>query len=315
MTIKSFTLATTIAMTAGVANAQEMRTVDSNYGPIEVPVLPERVYVDGPWTLGNVLALGVTPLATVVYGESNIDYMGDLANGVDQLSYGDEGVSIETIATYDPDLIIIREWRAGAKEERCGLAGEVTSTFCYTGEKYTIEIVHNILRNTASALNKTDEAGEIIATMNTRIADLKSRVEALGLDEQTVSVIRIRPDEYEFAGPMAPMMIRAVGLTVPEGQYVPYPEPEDFDWDQMALSLENLDRIGADYLFINVDLDNDGKLDALQSNPLYPILPAVQNDQVFLVETGVWNSFDVLAMNTVLDQIEEFVITPAEQTN
>lgn len=315
MSIKSLTLATAIAMTASGAIAQEMRTVDSNYGPIEVPVSPQRVYVDGPWTLGNVVALGVTPLAAIVYGESNIDYMSELTNGVDQLSYGDDGVSIETIATYDPDLIIIREWQVGAEEEHCGLATNVTSTFCDTGEKYTIEIVHDILRNIASPLNRSEEAEEIIATMNARIADRKSRVEALELDEKTVSVMRIRSDDYEFALPTAPMMIRSVGLTVPEGQYILYPEPDKFDWDQQEVSLENLDIVSADYLFINVDLDNDGKLDALQKNPLYPMLPSVQNDQVFLVETGVWNSFDVLAMNTVLNQIEEFVIIPAEQAN
>lgn len=315
MPIKSLTLATAIAMTASVAVAQETRTVEGNYGPIEAPVSAQRVYADGPWTLGNALALGVTPIAALVYGEGNMDYVGDTVNDVELIPYGDEGVSVEAIATFNPDIILIREWQAGAKEEKCNAASNIAATYCYTMTKRTIEQAQDNLLAVADALNKTEEAEQLIATMDARIASLKERVLSLGLDEKTVSIMRIRPSRYEFGLYMASVMVQSVGLTIPEGQYAPYPTPADYDSSGEDVSLENLDVTQADYLFLSVDLDNDGQLEALQNNPLYPTLPSVQNNQVFIGQTGVWNSFDILAMNTVLDYIEEFIIEPAEQAN
>ncbi|MBL1421621.1 MAG: hypothetical protein COC24_014010 [Alphaproteobacteria bacterium] len=75
MSIKSIILASTLMFATGVC-AADMRTVESNYGPIEVPVAPQRVYVDSPWILGNVIALGVIPVGTVGFGEGNVDYIG-----------------------------------------------------------------------------------------------------------------------------------------------------------------------------------------------------------------------------------------------
>lgn len=315
MSIKSITLATAIAMTASVATAQETRTVEGNYGPIDAPVSAQRVYADGPWTLGNALALGVTPIAALVYGEGNMDYVGDTINDVELIPYGDEGVSVEAIATFNPDIILIREWQAGAKEEKCNAASNIAATYCYTMTKRTIEQAQDNLLKIADALNKTEEAEQLIATMDARIASLKSRVLSLGLDEKTVSIMRVRSNSYYFGLYMASVMVQSVGLTIPEGQYAPYPTPADYDSSGEDISLENLDVTQADYLFLSVDLDNDGQLDALQNNPLYPTLPSVINDQVFIGQTGVWNSFDILAMNTVLDYIEEFIIEPAEQAN
>ncbi|MBL1421620.1 MAG: ABC transporter substrate-binding protein [Alphaproteobacteria bacterium] len=238
--------------------------------------------------------------------------LGDAAKKVPQFQWD---VSIEKIATLNPDIIFISEWNVGDAEERCTAAGNVTATFCSMGAKYTIEIVQNNLLMVADALNKTEKAKELIATMNERIASLKARVLSAGLDKKTVSIMRVRPNEYEFATPMAPVMIQSVGLTVPKGQFSPYPTPDDFDWSGANISLENLDKAQADYLFITVDLDNNGALEALQNNPLFPTLPSVKNNQIFLVETGVWNSFDYIANNTVLDQIEKLIIEPAEKAN
>lgn len=315
MSIKSIALATAFAMAASVAIAQETRTVEGNYGPIEAPVTPLRVYADGPWTLGNALALGVTPVAALVYGEGNMDYAGDAVKDVQQIPYGDDGVSVETIATLDPDLILVREWEAGAKEEKCKAASNIAATYCYTMTKRTIKQAQDNLLGVADALNKNEEAAELIATMDARIASMKERVLAQGLDKKTVSIMRIRPSRYEFGLYMASVMVQSVGLTIPEGQYAPYPTPADYDSSGEKVSLENLDVTQADYLFLSVDLDNDGQLEALQNNPLYPLLPSVKNNQVFIGQTGVWNSFDYLAMNTVLDYIEDNIIEPAEKAN
>lgn len=310
MSIKSIILATAL-MFATQVNAADMRTVQHSYGAIEVPENPQRVFADGPWTLGNILALGVNVVGTVTYGEGSLDYLGDAAKNIPQFEWQ---VAIEKIAELNPDMIISREWDIGAVEERCKLAANIVPTYCYLQTNGSIKLAQENLLKVADALNKTEKAKELIATMDERIASLKSRVLSLGLDKKTVLLMRVRPSGYHFALTNADVLIHAIGLTIPEGQYTPFPRPDDWDGSGTDVSLENLDKTQSDYLFLSVDMDNDGQLEALQNNPLYPTLPAVRNNQVFVGQTGVWNSFDYFAMNTILDYLEESIIIPAEKS-
>lgn len=315
MLIKSIALVAATVAIASTSFAQDMRTIDSTWGETEVPVSPQRVYTDGPWTFGNAIALGVTPVATGTYGEGDLEYLGDAALGAVAIPIGDNGVSMETIAGHSPDLIVIRGWLGEWNDERCKLAINVASVYCYEQNKDSLEGAYSNLTKLAAALNKSDEADALIAAMDDRIAALKARVEAVGLDERTISIVRIFSDKYKFASGLETIMFRAVGLSVPASEVRPDPEPEDFSWSIFEFSLENLDIVQSDIVFLETDKDNNGRLDELMSNPLYPTLPAVENNQIFHVETGIWNSFDFFSLNIMLDQIEEFVIIPAEQAN
>lgn len=311
MTIKLLTLAATIAMTGTMVSAQETRTVDTLFGPADLPVAPERVFVEDPWTLGNVLILGVKPVAVAVFAETTLDYLGDRMDGVAQIAWGDDGPSIEEIGALDPDLIVSRGGNSygNFNEERCTNYAAVAPTYCFNFAWNTLEEMHQNLMYIADGLNKTEEGVAVLAEYDARIASLAERVAATDLPNNTIAVMRIRPSGYQYRNGQEGILIKAIGLQLPADQMDPF---GDFDGD---ISLENLDAITADALFIQIDPGMDAEFKAMQDNPLYATLPAVQNDRVFLVSTGVWNSFDIIAQHKVMDDLEKFLVVPAEEAN
>lgn len=76
------------------------------------------------------------------------------------------------------------------------------------------------------------------------------------------------------------------------------------------LSFERLDELDADILFWQVRQDKDGNpnaaaLELVEANPLWPNLPAVQADQVHLVDNRPWYFPSILGAHIVLDDVEE----------
>lgn len=302
MNTKSFALIAAISVAGGVLNAQEMREVDSVLGATNVPAAVERIYVDDPWTLGNVLALGARPVVSGVFGEANLDHLGNL-DGIEIVPFG---ASAETIASYDPDLIIGRTGNGGWNEDRCAQFPNISSGYCYKYVYNSLEDLETNLLNIADALNLKDEAHELISQQNARIDTLRARVEATGLSNQLVSIIRVGDDQYTFRIAKEAIAFKELGINLPEDQMDPTET-----WE-IPFSLENLDIAQADIIFVMVDQGVEEQLVALQENPLYATLPAVNNDQIFFVDTGIWIGGDFISENLVFDQIEELLIAPAE---
>lgn len=302
MNTKSFALIAAISVAGGVLNAQEMREVDSVLGTTNVPAAAERIYVDDPWTLGNVLALGARPVVSGVFGEANLDHLGNL-DGIEIVPFG---ASAETIASYDPDLIIGRTGNGGWNEDRCAQFPNISSGYCYKYVYNSLEDLETNLLNIADALNLKDEAHELISQQNARIDTLRARVEATGLSNQLVSIIRVGDDQYTFRIAKEAIAFKELGINLPEDQMDPTET-----WE-IPFSLENLDIAQADIIFVMVDQGVEEQLVALQENPLYATLPAVNNGQIFFVDTGIWIGGDFISENLVFDQIEELLIAPAE---
>lgn len=313
MNIKMMTLVAVVtAMAAATPTlSQETRTVETLFGPADLPAAPERVFVEDPWTLGNVLILGIKPVAVAVFSETTLDYLGDRMDGVEQISWGDDGPSIEEIGSLNPDLIVSRGGNVfgNFNEERCEKYAEVSPTYCFHFAWQTLEEMRTNLNSIADGLNRSDEAAIVLAEYDERIDALRTRVEATNLTDLTVAVIRVSTWGYHYRNQQEGILIKAVGMHLPEDQMDPSGE---FDAE---LSLENLDIIQADAIFVEVDPGFEGEFKAMEDNPLYATLPAVQNDRVFLVSTGVWNSFDIIAQHRVMDDLEKFLVVPAEEAN
>ncbi|WP_460707695.1 TroA family protein [Myceligenerans halotolerans] len=115
---------------------------------------------------------------------------------------------------------------------------------------------------------------------------LKARVEAAGLTEQPVSTLRLSEDgSYSIRiGTSESIAYRALGVAQPEGQT----DPDDFSIDVGEENLDLLD--SAHTLFVYVDDTADGEREKVESSPLWKTLPAVENNRVHFVDSGVWNS-------------------------
>lgn len=84
--------------------ASSTRTIDSNRGPVEVPINPQRIVAIDRIALDTALALGLKPIAAAPPA-SETSYLGDLVNGIETISTPD-GINFERIAALEPDLIL-----------------------------------------------------------------------------------------------------------------------------------------------------------------------------------------------------------------
>lgn len=323
MPSKIVSMAVVFTLVIGAASAQEMRTATSNLtGPVEVPANPLRVWADDNHTLADVIALGIKPIGGAYWGEAALDHLD--TDGIELHQHGD-GVSLETIAALDPDLILV----AGAwyvtpeddlqanfwKKERCEALAHIAPTFCFASAD-GLYVKDNIatLRVIAEALNKASTADAVVAELEEHISSVRKRMEAADVIGSTITVLRV-DENYSFKVGGMVMMPLEVGLELDADYRDRRIEMYSGDWSAFDVSLENLDMIDTDYLAIAVDAGVTDTLEALTGNPLYKLLPAVQNKHVFTVPTGYWNSGDIIGLHSRLDDLEKGILLPAEQAN
>lgn len=285
------------------------RTTEDYFGTVEIPADPQRVIAGDGATLGNILALGVKPVGAAVNPHSLPHHLAEQMEGVADVREGDD-INWEKVLAQDPDLFITfagfedDPWN----EEMYRKASEAIPTFGYVYHYVHLEDIKRNFTEVARALNHEDEAAEIVADLDERIAGLKARVEAAGLTDKPVSTLRVM-DDGTFSiriGTSESIAYRALGIAQPKGQT----DPEKFSIDISPEKLSLLD--SAHTLFVYVDDTAEGEKDKLTASPLWKTLPAVKEGRVHFVSSGIWNSIDIVGMGLILDDIEKFFIAPAE---
>lgn len=293
----------------GVTDAPTTREVSDYFGTVEIPANPQRVIAGDGATLGNLFALGVKPVGAAVNPHSLPHHLADQMEDVVDVREGDD-INWEKVLAQNPDLFITF---AGFKDDPWNKkmyrkASEAVPTFGYVYNYVYLEEIKRNFTEVARAVNKQDQADERIAALDKRLAELKTRVEAAGLSDKAVSVLRIGEDGFLSVriGTSESIAFRALGIAQPEGQN----DPEDFSID---ISEENLNLLdSAHTLFVYVDDTAEGDQEKVESSPLWHTLPAVQEGRVHYVNSGIWNSIDIDGFELILDDIEKYFIEPAE---
>jgi len=294
---------------SGGGDAPTTRAIEDYFGTVEIPAQPERVIAGDGGTLGNLFALGVTPVGVAANVNSLPHHLADRMEGVVDVREG-EDINWEKVLAQDPDLFITF---AGFEDdpwnkELYDRASEAIPTFGYVYDYVYLEGLKQNFTEIARAVNKEDVATERLAELDARIAELKARVEAAGLTDEPVSVLRVGEEGWRSIriGTSESIAFRALGIAQPEGQT----DPEDFSID---ISEENLDLLDAAHtLFVYVDDTAEGEQEKVESSPLWKTLPAVKAGRVHYVSSGIWNSIDIEGFELLLDDIEKFFIAPAE---
>lgn len=291
--------------TSTTTGAESMTVTDFFDVDVEVPSNPEKIIAADDTALGNLLALGVTPVATGVNTLSVPDFLGSQLDGVEDISVEDEPyISRERVLEIEPDLIF--QFGADFSEDRCNQLRELATTYCYRYGYVTMDEIRTNLTEVAHALGMDAQGQEIVDDLDARIAEMAQRISDAGLNDQPVSILRVGADWYSVRfGTVPSALMRDLGIARPEDQ-VSY---EDFAFD---LSLENLDQIDGYGLFVYVDSDGADDMAALESNPLWERLDVVQNDRVWMVDSGVWNGISVPAAHAILDDIEATFLAGTE---
>lgn len=213
------------------------RTIEDYFGEVEIPVDPQWVVAGDDISLGNLLTLGVTPVAASVNPHSVPHHLAERMEGVVNVRGGDE-INWEQVLAQDPDLFITF---AGSEDdpwnkEKYDTAAEAVPTFGYVYNYVRLEEIKRNFTEVARALNKEYEAEARLAKLDERIAELAGRVEEAGLTDRPVSVLRIGENGFYSIriGTSESIAFRALGIAQPKGQQ----DPDDFS---IEVSEENLD--------------------------------------------------------------------------
>jgi iron complex transport system substrate-binding protein len=302
--------AITTATQASTGSSSGTRVIEDLTGEVALPANPQRVVAAESVTLGNMLALDFKPIATGVNVNSLPFYLQDKMDGVEDITTA-EDIDLERALALGAEMIITF---GGPEEdpwnmESCELYAQALPTFCYAYNYVYEEEIKRNLMELGRALNLEDRAEEVLTEYDARVEELKQKVLDTGFTDKPVSVVRIGQNGgYSIRiGTSESIVFRAIGIPQPEGQQ----NPDDFRID---LSLENLSILNQAYAVI-VYVDDNAAADGetVMNSDVWKNLEPVKNGRVVQVNSGVWNSVDILGAMAIMDDIEDLVLPLAEQ--
>lgn len=284
--------------------ATNCRTIQHALGETCVPLQPQRLIVLGVPTLGDALALGVLPIASIVYFDDPPPYLVNFLSSV-QILGREEQPNLEKILALQPDLIIGMRYATEAIYDRLT---QIAPTVVDDWEGYPSWRDH--FNFVATVLNKTEAAQQVWANYQQRIAALQT---ALGdrLPDLEISFVHIccGTIDIDLSNSFNGSILTDVGFRRPEAQAAP------IAGGITSLSTERLMDIESDVLFIATDGESSvQKMAELQRNPLWQSLRAVQQDRVYPVNYPTWRGGNPLAAHAVLDDLFRY-LTPEERSS
>lgn len=268
--------------TSNVSDDQETRTItDASGAEVVVPADPQRVIALSEQDLDALLALDVAPVGTVNgRGQQGPPaYLGEDAAGIEIV--GDIGApTTDKILELEPDLVLFGAPTDEAQVEQLReLVPATVVTYNVDDDWKTA------FRQTADAVNQADAAEAWLADYDAKVADAQGK---LGDNSgATVSIVRWNPD-----GPVimlheafSSLVVQDLGLVRPPTQQDPGFAHTD------PLSLENLGRLDADWLFVGtLQPGSEEALSEARSTPAFAALGAVSNDRFVEVDGTLWTS-------------------------
>lgn len=275
----------------GTGAEAETRQVEHAMGVADVPANPERVVVLDTGELDDALALGVKPVGAVRVDVSK-DYLGYLegqTDGIEMVGSISEP-NLEKIASLEPDLILSSTVRSEAIYEQLAkiaptvLAPDLGDTWKENFRLY------------AEALNKQDEAEELIADFESDAAELGKQIgpgKTLGIVRFLPGQIRVYSD-LSFHG----TIIEDMGLEVP----APAVGADTF----LEVSPEQVTKADADFLYTSTYGD-PGETDRAKilGGPLWKTLPAVRSGEVNELDDDLLSGIGIQAAQATLEVFEQ----------
>lgn len=285
---------------AGLEDGTPIRVVeDVNHEQVTVPADPQRVVTLSEPTLDGALALGVTPVGSVNgRGQSTMpNYLIDLADGIPAVGTVAQ-FNFEAIAALEPDLILTYAF-GGNNPESVAILQQIAPVYFvgYAGAEWK-----TTFRNTANALNKAEEAEQLLAEFDDYAAGVKEKLHAAGYADKTFSIVRWQGSNASLILKELPpgMALETIGLRRPPAQ------DKEGRGHSEPISLENLTDADADYMFFGTlggsSVNNpvaggtaditgaEAAYEEAQGIPGFRDLTAYRNGNVILVDGSMWTS-------------------------
>ncbi len=272
--------------------AEEMRTVETDKGKVEIPENPEVIFTD--YYLGEFLAVGVKPAVASPYSLSN-PFLQDYVDGIEEMNVNSAESSLEMIAEQQPDLIVT------ITEADYEKYSEIAPTVYIQDGKRTDE---ELFRYIADLVGKGQEAEEYITDFNQRVEETKEEIQGI-VGDRTVSVVEVWPQQiYTMGSHFArggSILYDMWELKAPEKVQT---EMVDGDTAYEVVSLEALPEYAGDFILYGILADTDSAF--VEDSQIWNNLEAVKEGRVLPYEQVAFMHRDPITLNAQLDIFLEF---------
>lgn len=273
-----------------------IKRIKHAFGETEVPANPTRVIVLGYTTVEAVIAHGVQPIGAPDGVVSSLSHL-----SLDNEATADVGSptqpSLEKIIALKPDLILTSKYRLGDGYDQLARIAS-TVVLDIDGNHQWKELT----RLCGEALGKKAETQTLAADYEAKLQTFKDQLSQIGKQPQ-VSIVSIFPGLIRASGTetFAGSVLADAGIARPPSQSQAQ-GPQN-------ISLESLDLLDGDVIFImGLQGDTDmaiqfkTEIDRIKAQPLWSQLKAVQNNQVYDVDSH-WMIGSYIAANLILDDL------------
>jgi len=276
------------------------------------------VTLDGV-TFEYAIALGLSPIATAVNGF--LDHMAEQVAQVKHVGLSGEP-NLEEVLALKPDMIVGLDFNQASYAQAARIAPTVMLSFDHSGQWKTG------FQRFAQALGRPQAAHEVMTAYEIHLADLRERLDASSPLAHTtdwrnmqVSVVRIYPESFSvylkdsFAG----TVLHDVGLARPPAQDIGADEAAALFGNpiQNRISRELIHQADGDVIFLWTGENSDQaaatakqQLQALQQDPLWRQLKAVQNGHVYNVPS-YWIGSGPIAAKAILSDLSTYLVQPS----
>lgn len=277
----------------------DTRTITHAMGETEVSTTPQRIIAMNEGVMANLLALGITPVGVVDWASRDYtQYLGDTTQTVASVGTTD-GPNFEAMLLLNPDLILAMQ--DDVDEETLPLLSQIAPVAVspFSSEDWRGNVLF-----TGEATGKQAEAETLVNISNTRLEEFRTAYAAQAPADETIAIIRSRADAFNIYNKESFI----AELTKEAGLRQPAAFDEIEAWNSM--SMEAIELLTSDKLFVMVRNEREaGAFLELSASPLWQTIPAVQQDEVHLVNWSVWVAgWNIVGANLVIDDLFFFML-------
>lgn len=224
----------------------------------------------------TLIMLDVKPIA--VSGAENYIATWDAFKGYDVSGVKDLGakeMNLELLAELQPDIIINQSYDVSNLDiENLTKISNVAVLGNETKMDWRLS-----LTEVAKVVNKEEKAAEVIADIDNRLAEVRTKLDEKYSGQTVIQVSIMGEDKYYCAYRSDLYDDKTgLGLNLPEG----YTTSETYE----QISLEAIVEMNPDYIFLNIFDGSEALYEALQKNSVWQSLKAVQDGHVFILDGG-----------------------------
>lgn len=273
------------------SSSTETRIYRSETGDIKIPAKPKRIAMLAATYAGNLLKLGITPIAINEWPKKSKFYDGKL----DDVEVITED-SYEKLLSLKPDLIITYSDDKNIKKYK-----EIAPTITLTYTKYDYLEQHIEI---GKIVGKEKEARQWVKEWNEKAAKERKKVQdAIGKDATATVIETFGKDIYIYGqnwGRGTEVIYQALGLKAPQKL-----KKDVFGPGYKAISSEVIPQYAGDFIFVGKGSDSNNSF--METN-VWKTIPAVKKNQVIPFDSDSFYFNDPISLEKELAYIVKELI-------